>query len=102
MAEPAAKKARAEQAERHKTERALGSAPLRTTCLGLGGASLGDLFLKIPSAQALDTVTRSAELGLKYFDTAPRSVCPPSSPPHPSQVLPPPPTHTQLSGHTRI
>jgi D-threo-aldose 1-dehydrogenase len=38
---------------------------------GLGGASLGDLFCKIPSSQALDTVTRSHELGVTYFDTAP-------------------------------
>ena len=37
----------------------------------LGGASLGDLFCKIPNGQALDTVTRCHELGVQYYDTAP-------------------------------
>jgi aryl-alcohol dehydrogenase-like predicted oxidoreductase len=58
-------------AARHRRTRRLGRAEVRATCLGLGGASLGDLFLQIPSSQALDTVVRAHELGVTYFDTAP-------------------------------
>ena len=39
--------------------------------LGLGGASLGDLFCKISNEQGLATVTAAYENGIRYFDTAP-------------------------------
>ena len=75
MAEPAAKRPREGGSQatgaRHTATRQLGGSGLRTTQLGLGGASLGDLFCKIPNGQALDTVTRCHELGVQYYDTAP-------------------------------
>ncbi len=39
--------------------------------LGLGGASIGDLFCKISNEQALDTVNTAYESGVRYYDTAP-------------------------------
>jgi D-threo-aldose 1-dehydrogenase len=39
--------------------------------LGLGGASLGDLYCKISSEQALNTVTTAYDCGVRYFDTSP-------------------------------
>lgn len=41
------------------------------TRLGLGLASLGGLFTPVPDAQALATVDRAWESGLRFFDTAP-------------------------------
>lgn len=70
--EPAAKRQKeGGDGPRHARLRQLGKSGVQTTCLGLGGASLGDLFCKIPSADALETVTRAHELGVTYFDTAP-------------------------------
>jgi len=51
--------------------RTLGSTDLKCTCLGLGGAPLGDLFVSIPDVQALETVHCAVDHGLNYFDTAP-------------------------------
>ena len=39
--------------------------------LGLGGASLGDLYQKISNEQALSTVNAAYENGVRYFDSAP-------------------------------
>jgi D-threo-aldose 1-dehydrogenase len=70
MAEPAAKKSKGDpkdaRVERHTGLRELGSTGLRTTQMGLGGASLGDLFVKIPNSQALDTVTKMHGVGCQY------------------------------------
>ena len=38
---------------------------LDTTVLGLGAASLGDLFVKISNVQALATVDKAVEVGIK-------------------------------------
>ena len=54
----------------HSQQRPL-STTLSSTALGLGAASLGDLFVKIPNSQALETVEKAFELGIRYFDTAP-------------------------------
>lgn len=48
--------------------------PLRTlsvTRLGLGLAPIGGLYSPVPEAQAIATVDRAYELGLRLFDTAP-------------------------------
>jgi hypothetical protein len=47
------------------------SPPTHNAALGLGGASLGDLFVKIDSVQALQTVDDAHDRGVRYFDTAP-------------------------------
>merc|ERR1711937_852820 len=39
--------------------------------LGLGGASLGDLYVTIPNSQALETVEQSYHSGVRLFDTSP-------------------------------
>jgi len=39
--------------------------------LGLGGVSIGDLYTRIPNAQALETVTSAYDNGIRFFDTAP-------------------------------
>jgi len=60
----------ADQPLLHKQRRTLAPS-LDTTVLGLGAASLGDLFVKISNVQALATVDKAVEVGIKYFDTAP-------------------------------
>lgn len=57
--------------ERSTTFRRLGTSPVLVTQLGLGGASLGDLYQRISHVQALDTVQVAHELGLHFYDTAP-------------------------------
>eukprot|EP01079_Euglenida_sp_SAG-EU17-18_P003041 gene3041-592_t len=39
--------------------------------LGLGCASIGNLFVDIPSAQACDIVKEAWNVGIRWFDTAP-------------------------------
>jgi D-threo-aldose 1-dehydrogenase len=51
--------------------RALGRSAVRVTCLGFGGAPLGNLFIPIPEPHAIDTVRRAWAAGVRYFDTAP-------------------------------
>ena len=49
----------------------IGSTDLRVTRLGLGGAPLGELFTPVGIQNAIDTVRRGYELGIRFFDTAP-------------------------------
>jgi D-threo-aldose 1-dehydrogenase len=55
------------------TERvALGKSGLPVTRLGLGTAPLGGLYRALGDDEAVGTVARALELGLRFFDTAPR------------------------------
>lgn len=49
----------------------VGRTGLRVTRMGLGGAAIGGLYEPVPRRQALETVRRAYQLGLRYFDTAP-------------------------------
>jgi D-threo-aldose 1-dehydrogenase len=49
----------------------LGRTGLRLTRLGFGGASIGGLFEPVPDADAMATVERAWELGIRTFDVAP-------------------------------
>lgn len=51
--------------------RPLGNSGLQLPALGLGGAPLGELFLKVPESQAQETLQAAWEAGIRYFDTAP-------------------------------
>jgi D-threo-aldose 1-dehydrogenase len=50
---------------------ALGRTGLQVTQLGLGTAPIGGLFQAVSDEQAVATVERAWELGLRFFDTAP-------------------------------
>jgi D-threo-aldose 1-dehydrogenase len=49
----------------------LGKSNLVVTRLGLGGGPLAGLFSDVPEGQAIGTVRRAHEVGVKLFDTAP-------------------------------
>ena len=49
----------------------LGRSGLTITRLGLGGASIGGLFAPVDDADAIATVRRAWDLGIRYFDVAP-------------------------------
>jgi len=49
----------------------LGRTGLRVSELGLGLASIGGMFAAVPQAQAVATIDRAWELGVRLFDTAP-------------------------------
>lgn len=51
--------------------RRLGATTLEVTRLGLGGAPLGGLYAAVDDDQAVATVRRAWEIGVRYFDTAP-------------------------------
>jgi D-threo-aldose 1-dehydrogenase len=51
--------------------RRLGATTLEVTRLGLGGAPLGGLYAAVDDDQAIATVRRAWEIGVRYFDTAP-------------------------------
>jgi D-threo-aldose 1-dehydrogenase len=51
--------------------RALGRTGVRLTQLGFGGASIGELFVKVPEADSLACLVAAWESGIRYFDTAP-------------------------------
>lgn len=51
--------------------RKLGRTALSVTRLALGGAPIGGLFAAIADEDAVATVDRAWELGIRYFDTAP-------------------------------
>lgn len=51
--------------------RALGRTRVEVTRLGLGGAPLGGLFSAVDDADAMATVQRAWDIGIRYFDTAP-------------------------------
>jgi D-threo-aldose 1-dehydrogenase len=37
----------------------------------MGGTSIGDMYTRIPNAQALETVAAAYDNGIRFFDTAP-------------------------------
>jgi D-threo-aldose 1-dehydrogenase len=51
--------------------RTLGSTGIEVTQLGLGGASIGELFVRVPELDAFQTVRAAWDAGVRYFDTAP-------------------------------
>lgn len=51
--------------------RELGRTGVRVTRLGLGGASLGSLFVEVAEEDAIATVRRAWDLGIRLFDSAP-------------------------------
>jgi D-threo-aldose 1-dehydrogenase len=53
------------------TPRPVSDTGLTVTALGLGTAPLGGLYADVPRAQALATLERAWDLGIRYFDTAP-------------------------------
>ena len=57
------------KASRHKRERRLGKT--QVTVLGCGGASLGDLYVRTPHAQAVATLEAALAGGVRFYDTAP-------------------------------
>lgn len=51
--------------------RALGRTDVRLTQLGFGGASIGELFVKVQEEDALACLRAAWDAGIRYFDTAP-------------------------------
>jgi D-threo-aldose 1-dehydrogenase len=51
--------------------RCLGRTAVEVTELGFGGASIGELFDRVPERDALATIDAAWEVGIRYFDTAP-------------------------------
>jgi D-threo-aldose 1-dehydrogenase len=51
--------------------RAVGRSGLAVTSLGFGGGPIGGLFSAVADADAVSTVERAWESGIRYFDTAP-------------------------------
>ena len=51
--------------------RTLGKSGVKLNQMGMGGAALGDLFNKVPDADAEATLQSAWEQGLRYYDTAP-------------------------------
>ena len=51
--------------------RQIGTTDISVTALGLGGAPLGGLFTPVGAENAVATVRRGYELGIRFFDTAP-------------------------------
>jgi D-threo-aldose 1-dehydrogenase len=45
---------------------------LPLTILGFGGLQVGDYFVKISEAEARDAIEAAWDLGIRYFDTAPK------------------------------
>ena len=52
-------------------KRRLGRTGLQLTALGFGGAPLGELFVRIPEAEAQECLDAAYGSGVRYFDTAP-------------------------------
>jgi D-threo-aldose 1-dehydrogenase len=51
--------------------RALGRTDVQVTRLGFGGASIGGLYRPVSDGDAVATVRRAWDLGIRHFDTAP-------------------------------
>jgi D-threo-aldose 1-dehydrogenase len=51
--------------------RTLGASGATVTELGFGGASIGELFVRVPEHDALAAFDAAWEAGIRYFDTAP-------------------------------
>ncbi len=54
-----------------KERRRVGRTSVTVTRLGFGGAPIGGLFSLVTDEDAIETVHRAWELGIRYFDTAP-------------------------------
>ena len=52
--------------------RTLGKAGFEVSSLGFGCGSVGGLLVRSERKEMVDTVARAIELGITYFDTAPR------------------------------
>ena len=52
-------------------KRTLGKSGVALSQMGMGGASLGDLFNKVPDDDAHATLAAAWDEGIRYFDTAP-------------------------------
>ncbi len=53
------------------TRRALGRTGARLTQLGFGGASIGEIFERVPEERVQATLAAAWDAGVRYFDTAP-------------------------------
>jgi D-threo-aldose 1-dehydrogenase len=53
------------------TRRRLGRTDVEVTELGFGGASIGELFVRVPERDAAATIAAAWDAGVRYFDTAP-------------------------------
>ena len=53
------------------TRRRLGRSAVEVTELGFGGASIGELFVRVTEADAQATIGAAWDAGVRYFDTAP-------------------------------
>jgi D-threo-aldose 1-dehydrogenase len=51
--------------------RRLGRTAVEVTELGFGGASIGELFVRVSEAEAYATIGAAWDAGVRYFDTAP-------------------------------
>ena len=51
--------------------RRLGRTAVEVTELGFGGASIGELFVRVTEADAGATLAAAWDAGVRYFDTAP-------------------------------
>lgn len=51
--------------------RRLGSTAVEVTELGFGGASIGELFVRVAERDAAATLAAAWDAGIRYFDTAP-------------------------------
>lgn len=51
--------------------RRIGATDIEVTPMGFGGAPLGGLFTSVGAENAINTVRRGYELGIRFFDTAP-------------------------------
>ena len=50
----------------------IGETGLRVTRLGFGGAAIGGIYTEVPQDEAVQSVLRAFQLGVRYFDTAPQ------------------------------
>jgi len=49
----------------------VGNTAVQVTRLGMGAAPIANLYGVVPETQAIETVQRAFELGIRFFDTAP-------------------------------
>ena len=59
------------RAGKHTRKRVLGRSGLQVTVLGQGGASLGDLYVKLDNSAAMETLKAACDGGIGFFDTSP-------------------------------
>ncbi|UCF94925.1 MAG: aldo/keto reductase [Desulfobacterales bacterium] len=51
--------------------RKVGTTNIEVTCLGFGGASLGNMYKAVDEAEAQEAIRAAHAKGIRYFDTAP-------------------------------